>query len=71
MLEPDDAFGDYDADLVRVEPQDRFPPDVRVGMQFEGMAGQDDEEQQAVFTVTDIADGKAVESFDSPPNVNI
>jgi len=66
MLEPDDAFGDYDADLVRVEPQDRFPPDVRVGMQFEGMAGQDDEEQQAVFTVTDIADGKVVVDGNHP-----
>ena len=35
-LEPEDAFGEYDAELVRVEPQDRFPADVKVGMQFEG-----------------------------------
>ena len=38
-LEPEDAFGEYDADLVRVEPQDRFPPEIKVGMQFEGYAG--------------------------------
>ena len=40
-LEPEDAFGEYDAELVRVEPQDRFPAEVKVGMQFEGYAGQD------------------------------
>src|SRR6202162_1944325 len=39
LLEPEDAFGEYDADLVRVEPQDRFPPEITVGMQFEGYAG--------------------------------
>src|SRR5690348_14186410 len=27
-LEPEDGFGDYDAELVRVEPQDRFPSEV-------------------------------------------
>ena len=39
-LEPEDAFGEYDADLVRIEPQDRFPPEVKVGMQFEGAGGR-------------------------------
>ena len=24
-LDPEDAFGDYDPDLLRVEPRDRFP----------------------------------------------
>jgi FKBP-type peptidyl-prolyl cis-trans isomerase SlyD len=58
-LEPEDGFGDYDADLVRVEPQDRFPPEVRVGMQFEGQ-GDGDDQEGVVYTVTDIADGKVV-----------
>ena len=58
-LEPEDGFGEYDADLVRVEPQERFPPEVKVGMQFEGEAeGGGDE--AIVYTVTDIADGKVV-----------
>jgi FKBP-type peptidyl-prolyl cis-trans isomerase SlyD len=76
LLEPDDAFGEYDADLVRVEPQDRFPPDIKVGMQFEGHAGEghagkegggdgEDDEMQ-VFTVTDIADGKVVVDGNHP-----
>jgi FKBP-type peptidyl-prolyl cis-trans isomerase SlyD len=64
MLEPDDAFGEYDAELVRVEAQDRFPADVRVGMQFEE-TGEDDEESR-VFTVTDIADGKVVVDGNHP-----
>ncbi|MGH8713072.1 MAG: FKBP-type peptidyl-prolyl cis-trans isomerase [Casimicrobiaceae bacterium] len=58
-LEPEDGFGEYDAGLVRVEPQDRFPPEVKVGMQFEGQAEGDDQ-AGIVYTVTDIADGKVV-----------
>ena len=58
-LEPEDGFGDYDADLVRVEPQERFPPEVKVGMQFEGQ-GDGDDRAGIVYTVTDIADGKVV-----------
>jgi FKBP-type peptidyl-prolyl cis-trans isomerase SlyD len=69
-LEPDDAFGEYDAELVRVEPQDRFPAEVKVGMQFEGYAGQgnndDDDEDQRVYTVTDVADGKVVVDGNHP-----
>jgi FKBP-type peptidyl-prolyl cis-trans isomerase SlyD len=71
MLEPDDAFGEYDADLVRVEPQDRFPPDIKVGMQFEGHAGPDgagdgEDDEMQVYTVTDIADGKVVVDGNHP-----
>jgi FKBP-type peptidyl-prolyl cis-trans isomerase SlyD len=69
-LEPDDAFGEYDAELVRVEPQDRFPAEVKVGMQFEGYAGQgnddDDDDEQRVYTVTDVADGKVVVDGNHP-----
>jgi len=64
MLEPDDAFGEYDAELVRVEAQDRFPDNVKVGMQFEEEIG--DNEESRVFTVTDIADGKVVVDGNHP-----
>ena len=30
-LEPEDAFDEYDADLVRVEPRARFPETLEVG----------------------------------------
>ena len=57
-LEPGDAFGDYDADLVQMEPLDKFPNNVAVGMQFEGQSEQSGKTR--VYTVTDIADGKVM-----------
>ena len=64
-LEPEDAFGEYDAELVRVEAQDRFPGDVKIGMQFEDTSGEDEEEIR-VFTVTDIAGGRVVVDGNHP-----
>jgi FKBP-type peptidyl-prolyl cis-trans isomerase SlyD len=52
-LEPDDAFGEYDADLLRVEPRERFPEAIEVVMQFEGVPGER-EEEALIYTVTDI-----------------
>jgi FKBP-type peptidyl-prolyl cis-trans isomerase SlyD len=63
-LEPDDAFGEYDAELVRVEAHERFPEKVKVGMQFEEDAGN--EQGSRVFTVTDIAEGKVVVDGNHP-----
>jgi FKBP-type peptidyl-prolyl cis-trans isomerase SlyD len=59
-LEPADAFGEYDAELVKIEPLESLPADVEMGMMFEAHAGDDDEGHGIVFTVTDIADGKVV-----------
>src|SRR6478609_5059251 len=59
-VEPEDAFGEYDAELVKVEPRNRFPEDTQVGMQFEGMPDSGNEEEALIFTVTDIADDKVV-----------
>jgi FKBP-type peptidyl-prolyl cis-trans isomerase SlyD len=66
QVEPNDAFGEYDAALVKVEPRNRLPTPLEVGMQFEGMPdggddseGEDDDEM-LIFTVTDIADDKVV-----------
>jgi FKBP-type peptidyl-prolyl cis-trans isomerase SlyD len=63
-LEPDDAFGEYDAELVHVEPLDKFPGKVNVGMQFEGRSGTSDE--MLVYTGTDIADEKVVVDGNHP-----
>jgi len=61
VVDADDAFGDYDADLVKIEPVSALPNDVKVGMQFEAYASNDAEPGAGiVFTVTDIADGKVV-----------
>jgi FKBP-type peptidyl-prolyl cis-trans isomerase SlyD len=63
-LEPDDAFGEYDAELVHVEPIDKFPGKVNVGMQFEGPSGASTD--TLVYTVTDIADEKVVVDGNHP-----
>jgi FKBP-type peptidyl-prolyl cis-trans isomerase SlyD len=62
QIEPEDAFGEYDPALVKVEPRNRLPEPLEVGMQFEGMPdGSDEEGEEAmIFTVTDIADDKVV-----------
>jgi FKBP-type peptidyl-prolyl cis-trans isomerase SlyD len=61
QVEPDDAFGEYDASLVKIEPRNRLPEPLEVGMQFEGTPdGADSAEGSLIFTVTDIADDKVV-----------
>lgn len=63
-LEPEDAFGDYDAELVMIEPRNLFPDNIEVGMQFERATeeGEDDE----LYTITDIADDKVVVDGNHP-----
>ena len=56
-LEPEDAFGEYDAELLRVEPRNRFPESLEIGMQFEGVPGgaaKEEEDEPRIYTVTDI-----------------
>jgi FKBP-type peptidyl-prolyl cis-trans isomerase SlyD len=57
-LEPEEGFGDYDEQLVRVEPRAAFPEALEVGMQFEGIPGGAPED--TIYTVTDIAGGSVV-----------
>jgi FKBP-type peptidyl-prolyl cis-trans isomerase SlyD len=68
-LEPQDAFGEYDPELVKLESRDRFPDVLEVGMQFEGSSENFDEEDDdeidldedhIIYTVTDIAEDKVV-----------
>jgi FKBP-type peptidyl-prolyl cis-trans isomerase SlyD len=53
QLEPLDAFGEYDADQVRVEQRSKFPEPLEVGMRFEGVPEDEDEDPQ-ILTVTDL-----------------
>ncbi len=64
-LEPEDAFGEYDADLVAVESRQLFPENIEVGMQFE-RGSEDGESEDALFTITDIADDKVVVDGNHP-----
>ncbi len=63
-LQPDDAFGEYDAELVHVETRDKFPPDVTVGMQFEGRG--ESSGHAIVYTITDVAEDKVVVDGNHP-----
>ena len=52
QLEPEQAFGDYDADLLRVEPAERYGEGISAGMEVE--------EDDRLYAVTGVADGKVV-----------
>src|SRR4029079_8807516 len=52
QLEAEDAFGEYDAELLRVEPAERYGEGLAVGVEVE--------EDARFYTVTDVAAGKAV-----------
>ena len=58
QLEPEDAFGEYDAELLRIEPATRYGEGVAVGMQVE--------EDDRLYTVTDIAGGSVVLDANHP-----
>jgi FKBP-type peptidyl-prolyl cis-trans isomerase SlyD len=59
-MQPDDAFGEYDADLVEIEPRKDFPKELEVGMQFEGLPEGGDEDDTLIYRVTEIADDQVV-----------
>ena len=37
-MQPADAFGEYDAELIQIEPRSSFPKELQVGMQFNEIA---------------------------------
>jgi FKBP-type peptidyl-prolyl cis-trans isomerase SlyD len=58
QLEPEQAFGEYDAALLRIEPAERYGKGLEVGMEVE--------EDSRFYTVTDIAAGKVVLDANHP-----
>ena len=63
-LQPDDAFGEYDEELVQIEDRDCFPETIEVGMSFERVG--DDDEEDMIFRITDIAEDKVVVDGNHP-----
>ena len=59
-MQPDDAFGEYDADLIQLEPRKSFPKELQVGMQFEGLPEGGDEDEVMIYRVTEVADDRVV-----------
>ncbi len=58
QLEPEEAFGDFNDQLVFLEPRERFPPELEEGMTFEGHALPEgcnpDAAKDVLYTVTDL-----------------
>ncbi|MFZ9678136.1 MAG: FKBP-type peptidyl-prolyl cis-trans isomerase [Quisquiliibacterium sp.] len=67
-LQPEDSFGDYDAELVQLVPRDALPAELEIGMSFEGVPGEsgDDEDEQRIYIVTDMAEGVVVLDANHP-----
>ena len=59
-MQPDDAFGEYDAELIQIEPRTGFSKELQVGMQFEGVPDSDDDDDILIYRVTEIFDDKVV-----------
>lgn len=61
QIEPADAFGDYDVDLLRLEDRSLFPELLEPGMQFEQLPpGCAPAAPGSLYTVTDIAEYKVM-----------
>jgi FKBP-type peptidyl-prolyl cis-trans isomerase SlyD len=58
QLEPEEAFGEYDAELLRIEPAARYGEGVAVGMEVE--------EDETLYRVTDVAGGSVVLDANHP-----
>lgn len=59
-MQPAEAFGEYEPGLVQIVPEAELPQPLKVGMMIEGTPEGGSADDPAFFTVTDIADGKAV-----------
>lgn len=57
-LEPEEAFGDFDEQLLFLEPRHLFPPEIEEGMTIEGSAlpagCQHDAPRDALYTVSEL-----------------
>lgn len=55
-LEPEEAFGDYDEQLVFLEPRSLFPGELEEGMRFEGLPKGANEHapKDLIYTVTEL-----------------
>ncbi len=63
-LEPEDAFGDYDAELMHLVPLAELGQEAVVGLRFEGLPGRPRDGH--TYVVTDIADNMAVLDANHP-----
>lgn len=65
-MEPEEAFGEYEHELVRVEPRSLFPDEIAIGMQFEGGAEDADDEDYMLYTVVDVTEDEVTVDGNHP-----
>ena len=63
-LQPEEAFGDYDEEMVLIEDRSLFPDNIEVGMSFERVTEDGDDE--VLYRITDIEEGKVVVDGNHP-----
>ncbi|MGC2457172.1 MAG: peptidylprolyl isomerase [Gallionellaceae bacterium] len=63
---PEEAFGEYEHELVRVEPRSLFPENVGIGMRFEGGTEGASDDDFMLFTVVDITDDEVTVDGNHP-----
>jgi FKBP-type peptidyl-prolyl cis-trans isomerase SlyD len=57
-LQPEDTFGDYDSELIRLVERDRLPADLEEGMTFDAVPGEPPD--GLLYTVTNVSDEAVV-----------
>lgn len=60
-LTPDEAFGEYDEDLIVQEPLSELPEDIFIGMELDT-----DDESETLYVVTNIQDDFALLNANHP-----
>ncbi|MFP5407144.1 MAG: peptidylprolyl isomerase [Gammaproteobacteria bacterium] len=63
-LQPEQTFGDYDPELVRLAPRSSFPQELEPGMSFEGVPGEAPDGH--IWMVTDVSDEAVVLDANHP-----
>ncbi len=63
-LEPSEAFGEYDADAIRMVPLENLGGPVAAGLTYEGIPGEKPDGR--LWRVTDVAEGVAILEANHP-----
>lgn len=64
LMMPENHFGEYNSDLIRIEPRNRFPENIKIGMQFKGE--EENSKITLIYTITDITEDKVIVDGNHP-----
>jgi FKBP-type peptidyl-prolyl cis-trans isomerase SlyD len=65
-LQPEDAFGLYQVELMKMERRHLFPDDLTVGTLFEGRAEGASDDEVVIYRVTDIGEETVIVDGNHP-----